>query len=258
MNNDTDTTHPHITRRASRVHLIQTWGADMSAVDAARVSVRADLPPAPLSLRGDQARLIYEPRAQATNPADRRLLHYLIEHGHTSTLEHAGATFHIEAPLFVARQIMRHRTLSFNEMSRRYTSDGLQVWTPGAGDLRAQHARRLQCSTGEPIEDTDRAEELAARVEAHHASTLALYEELIAAGVAREVARAVLPVATLTRCWLSGNLLNLIKMIRLRTDEHAQPETAAVARVMRDALAPYFPATLTAAGLIEGEGGGAL
>ena len=60
----------------------------------------------------------------------------------------------------------------------------------------------------------------------------------------------MLPVATLTRLWLSGNLLNLIKMIKLRTEEHAQPETAAVARAMLDALAPYFPSTLNAAGLI--------
>lgn len=242
-----------LTSNPSRVELLQVWGADMSPVDAARVSVSAEQPnptPAPLSLRGEQARLIYEPRAQATNPADRRLLNYLIEHGHTSTLEHAGATFSVEAPLFVARQIMRHRTLSFNEISRRYTSDGLKVWTPTADDLREQHARRLQCSTGQPIEDTAAAQNLAARIEAHHLRTLALYQDLIDAGVAREVARAVLPVATLTRVWLSGNLLNLIKMIKLRTEEHAQPETAAVARAMLDALAPYFPATLNAAGLI--------
>ena len=242
-----------LTSTPSRVELLQVWGADMSPVDAARVSVSAEQPnpaPAPLSLRGEQARLIYQPRAQATNPADRRLLDYLIAHGHTSTLEHAGATFSVEAPLFVARQIMRHRTLSFNEISRRYTSDGLKVWTPTAGDLREQHIARLQCSTGEPIEDTAAAQNLAARIEAHHLRTLDLYQDLIDAGVAREVARAVLPVATLTRLWLSGNLLNLIKMIKLRTEEHAQPETAAVARAMLDALAPYFPSTLNAAGLI--------
>lgn len=241
----------HLTSTPSRVALLQTWGADMIPVDAARVSVSAEAPeaaPAPLSLRPD-ARLIYEPRAQADNPADRRLLAYLLEHGHTSTLEHAGASFHVEAPLFVARQIMRHRTLSFNEISRRYTSEGLQVWAPTADALREQHARRLQCSTGAPIEDTAAAQRLAARIEAHHQQTLALYQDLIDAGVAREVARAVLPVATLTRFWLTGNLLNLIKMIKLRTDEHAQPETAAVARAMLNALRPYFAATLDAAGL---------
>jgi len=144
---------------------------------------------------------------------------------------------------------MRHRTLSFNEISRRYTSEGLMIWTPAPGNLRAQHPSARQCSTGEALRDEETAANLCARIEAHHAATLALYQDLITEGVAREVARAVLPVATLTSFWLSGNLLNLIKMIKLRTDAHAQPETAEVARAMRQALSPYFPATLTAAGL---------
>ena len=244
----------HLTPTASRVELLQTWGADMIPVDAARVSFNGgegDTPPhldhpAP---RAEGAPLLYTPRAQREDARDQRLLAYLIEHGHTSTLEHAGASFRITCPLFVARQIMRHRTLSFNEISRRYTSEGLMIWTPAPGDLRAQHPSARQCSTGEAIRDEETAANLCARIEAHHAATLALYQDLIAEGVAREVARAVLPVATLTSFWLSGNLLNLIKMIKLRTDAHAQPETAEVARAMRQALSPYFPSTLTAAGL---------
>lgn len=250
MNDYTD----HLTPTASRVELLQTWGADMIPVDAARVSFNGgegDTPPhldhpAP---RAEGAPLLYTPRAQREDARDQRLLAYLIEHGHTSTLEHAGASFRITCPLFVARQIMRHRTLSFNEISRRYTSEGLMIWTPAPGDLRAQHPSARQCSTGQAIRDEETAANLSARIEAHHAATLALYQDIIAEGVAREVARAVLPVATLTSFWLTGNLLNLIKMIKLRTDKHTQPETAEVARAMCQALNPYFPSTLTAAGL---------
>lgn len=252
---------------APRVVLVQTWGDDMSPVEAARVSTghlesleawreehyTADAPPSPVDLTAcTRAPLTPDEEARAD-----RLRRYLWQHRHTTPYEHAGATFALSVPLFVARQVMRHRTLSFNEISRRYTSEGLEIWTPAPEHMRPQHARALQCSR--PGEQIARAEELAAKMEAHAHASAALYEELIEAGLAREIARAVLPCSTFTRFFLSGNLLNLARFLRLRLDSHAQPEAQEVARDMLDALAPHFPKTCALifeeGSMSEGKGG---
>ena len=241
---------PH--SRAPRVALLRVWGDDLSAVEAARVStghhapeleeIARDLwrdtpPPSPVDLTANTPRQLSEAE---TARAD-KLRRYLWEHRHTSPFEHAGATFALSVPLYIARQIMRHRTLSYNEISRRYTAEGLEIWTPAPADMRPQHPRALQCSReGEQIE---RAEELARKVEAHMSASAELYEELLSAGLAREIARAVLPCATFTRFYVSGNLLNILKMITLRLDTHAQPEARAVAADMLDALSSHFPET---------------
>lgn len=226
---------------APRVALLKTWGDDLTAVEAARVSTGdfiEALTPSPVDLTA-QTR---PPSTPQQKNKDQRLLSYLWEHLHTSPFEHSGATFALCVPLFVARQIMRHRTLSYNEISRRYTSQGLEIWTPSISDMRPQHSRALQCSReGETIE---RAAELTARIREHHAKSAALYEELISAGLAREVARAVLPTATYTRFYVSGNLLNILKLIKLRATAHAQPEARAVALEMAEVLKAHFPLTL--------------
>lgn len=235
---------------APRVALLQVWGDDLTPVEAARVSVGTFTatttdtattpgtpPPSPVDLTA-QTRAPLTPDEEAR--AD-KLRGYLWKHRHTTPYEHAGATFALSVPLFIARQIMRHRTLSFNEVSRRYTSEGLEIWTPTPEHMRPQHTRALQCSReGEQVE---RAAELSAAMEAHAHASAALYEELLEAGLAREVARAVLPCSTFTRFYLSGNLLNLARFLRLRLDSHAQPEAQEVARDMLDALAPHFPKT---------------
>lgn len=232
------------TSSAPRVALINVWGDDLTAVEAARVSTGGlehidTAAPSPVDLTANTRRPPSTPQQAAK---DERLLRYLWTHAHTSPFEHAGATFAISAPLFVTRQMMRHRTLSYNEISRRYTSEGLEIWTPLISDMRPQHSRALQCSReGETIE---RASELSAKMRAHAHASAALYEELISAGLAREVARAVLPTATYTRFYVSGNLLNILKMIRLRATSHAQPEARAVALEMAEVLRARFPLTL--------------
>lgn len=237
-------TEPHeLTTTPARVALLKTWGDDLTAVEAARVSTNHD----EALISHELADLTASTRAPLSSEELARahkLLKYLWTHQHTSPFEHAGATFSIEAPIFTARQIMRHRTLSYNEISRRYTESGLKIWTPHPDHMRAQHSRRLQCSTDDTI---DRAEELADLIGAHATASARLYHQLISAGLAREVARAVLPCSTITRFYMSGNLLNLIKMIKLRMDSHAQPEAQAVAAQMLELLRPSFPFTLALA-----------
>jgi len=201
------------------VKLVDYYGCDRRPVLAARVSTLLD------DMEPDPER-------------DVRLARYLLEHGHTSPYEHCGATFIVEAPLYAARQIMRHRTFSYNEMSRRYTSDDVSFYAPQ--HLYQQHERRLQCSSHDTLEP---AQELALldSLEAHYQRSLELYHDMLEKGVSREQARLTLPVAQMTKFYMSGNLLNYIKFLKLRLDHHSQRETRLVAHAMYLHLSQCFP-----------------
>ena len=202
------------------VSLIEAMGDDLRAVHAARVSFLRD-----------------EVERDEPTERDRRLIRFLMREGHTSPFEHSVITFRVTCPLYVRAQIMRHRTFSYNEVSRRYTSEALEVMVPRV--LRRQSESNLQCSEGEL---TESGEQLA-RMRAHMESALALYHELIEGGVTREQARSILPQSMYTTFWMTGNLHNYIKFLRLRTDEHTQAETRAVAEGMREILSARFPLT---------------
>ena len=179
-------------------------------------------------------------KLQMTN-RDAMLIKYLAKHGHTSPFEHCAATLKITCPLFVRSQIMRHRTFSYNEVSRRYTSEDVQFWTPSA--LRAQHQKRLQCSTDEVVHESDHWLQC---WDQHHENCMTFYQLMLASGVAREQARAILPQSTYTHFWMSGNLNNWAKFLKQRLDSHSQPETRAVASAARDILMQHFPISLSA------------
>jgi len=172
---------------------------------------------------------------------DVSLIKYLARHGHTSPFEHCNATLKITCPLFVRSQIMRHRTFSYNEVSRRYTSERLQFWVPSA--LRGQHEKSLQCSSEEVVEESEHWLECWRK---HSENCQMFYELMIASGVAREQARAILPQSLYTHFWMSGNLNNWARFLRLRLDPHSQPETRAVAVAARDILMKHFPVSLGA------------
>ena len=158
------------------VELIDHMGDDKRAVDAARVSFMRDNTAADLVDK------------------DKRLIKFLVSHKHTSPFEHMVATVRITCPLFVRSQIMRHRTFSFNEVSRRYTSENIQYWRPS--HLRAQSTKNLQCSAGELAGELgDNAIRL---IDELVNSINTVYEVLIDLGVTREQARAVLPQSTYT------------------------------------------------------------
>ena len=172
---------------------------------------------------------------------DVRLIRYLADHHHTSPFEHIAATLQISCPLFVRSQIMRHRTFSYNEVSRRYTSDRIEFWMPD--ELREQHQTSLQCSTDEAVQESDHWLQC---WDQHHVNCAAFYELMLASGVAREQARAVLPQSLYTHFWMSGNLNNWAKFLKLRLDPHSQPETRAVAIAARYILMQHFPISLGA------------
>lgn len=170
---------------------------------------------------------------------DLKLIHYLSEHEHLTPFEYTHATFLVECPLFIRSQIHRHRTFSYNEISRRYTDEQIEFWRPTT--LRGQHKSSKQASDG-VIEDADAA----MTFEQDAIDALENYRYLLSKGVAREMARAVLPQSLLTRFYMGGNLRNWAHFIRLRKDEHAQYEVRVIAERIENELRALWPNSVEA------------
>ena len=174
---------------------------------------------------------------ERTSEQDRKLMQYLAEHEHLTPFEYQHATFMIECPLFIRSQIHRHRTFSFNEISRRYTSDDLGFWIPTA--WRKQAEKNKQASQGQLEEDE--YERLTAAYKVIMESSMSWYKDYLGAGVAREQARAILPQSLLTRFYMGGNLRNWAHFLKLRLDAHAQPEVQVIANRIHTCLEQLWP-----------------
>ncbi|HAF96093.1 MAG: FAD-dependent thymidylate synthase [Elusimicrobia bacterium GWC2_51_8] len=180
------------------VKLVDFMGGDQRAVQSARVTFGS-------RTRGAQK--------------DKRLIEYLLAHGHHTPFEHCVFQFHIKCPIFVARQWMRHRMASYNEVSARYTEVTEEFYIPPA--FRAQDRINRQGSTASPA--LDQSKMLAVYEDSVKASYRA-YKELIKAGAAREMARMALPVSQYTQFYWSVNARSLLNFLSLRMDAHAQSE----------------------------------
>lgn len=209
-----------------RVQLIQHWGTDATVVRSARVSFGKDSDSDYLSDR------------------DKKLVDYLVRNKHTSTLEHCGATFKFVVPLFVRSQHHRHRTWSYNEISRRYTDVNIQFYDPSL--FRTQHKSNRQASNAEGLRNPilSCGSDCDEMVSLHHQMSLDLYEKMIKAGVCREQARGVLPQNMYTEYYGSCNLSNLLKFIDLRIHSGAQHEIQLVAEACLDIARRLFPVTV--------------
>ena len=173
---------------------------------------------------------------------DIKLIYYLARHNHLTPFEYQHATLMIECPLFIRSQIHRHRTFSFNEISRRYTSEEIGFWIPTV--WRKQATSNKQASDGQFAYDDSKE-----MVEAYKRNCAVIegnYETMIEIGVAREQARAILPQSLLTRFYMGGNLRNWAHFLELREDSHAQPEVQIVAHKVHDILYDIWPASLGA------------
>jgi thymidylate synthase (FAD) len=161
---------------------------------------------------------------------DIKLMNFLGDHNHLTPFEHQSATFLVECPIFVAREWMRHRTQSFNEISRRYTADDTNVfWIPD--EWRKQSVSNRQSSHGVVKDDQLNREY---KLLCQHA--LFAYEEMIERGVAREQARAVLPVGSVTKFYVTANLRNWAHWYKLRIAPDAQYEIRVYAERVGKAL----------------------
>ena len=207
------------------VQLINMMGTDRTAINSARVSFNKDE-----FLGFDDEPL---------DEKDEKLLSFLIRSGHTSVHEHSVLTFRITCPLYISKQIMRHRTFSYNEISRRYTSEKIEFFTPP--HFRKQSKKNLQCSLDEGVDNQLKALDV---YETAIKQVREAYNQLLAMGVCREQARGILPNCTYTSFYMTGNLNNWIKFLKLRLDEHAQKEVQMVAEEIKNVIQEYFPLTM--------------
>lgn len=205
------------------VRLVDHMGNDLSVVRSARVSHNAEW------------------RAGNDTGSDRRLINYLWKNRHSTPFESVTFTFEVKAPIFVFRQWHRHRTFSYNEVSARYTELPEEVYMP---DFRLQSTKNKQGSEGE-VNDAYAAALKTAFADTYKVAFSA-YKMALAAGASREIARCVLPVATYSHMFCTVNLLNLLKFLTLRCDNHAQYEIRVYADAMRELIRPIVPACVEA------------
>lgn len=206
------------------VALVDTMGTDRTPAQCARTSFR----------NANQER---------TEEQDAKLTNYLVRNHHTTPLEFVQARFYIKAPIFVARQIMRHRTASINEVSYRYVEAKPEFYIPALDKLTKRPANTKQGRSDDVVD-----EPAATRLELQKAYTAAFqgYENLLQDGLAPEVARIVLPLGTYTEWYWQNDMNNILKFLSLRLDDHAQYETRVYAQAIHDLLQPLYPNILDA------------
>lgn len=184
------------------VRLVDYLGGDARIVQAARVSYGA---------------------GTKTVREDRALIHYLMRNEHTSPFEQVILTFHCKMPIFVARQWVRHRTARLNEISGRYSVMRDEFYLPEPEQVRLQSQVNKQARSEEPV-PPDVAAEVIVRLAEDQKALYRRYEEILAQGVARELARINLPLSLYTEWYWQIDLHNLFHFLRLRLDDHAQYE----------------------------------
>jgi thymidylate synthase (FAD) len=195
------------------------------------------------------ARVSFDQRSESLTKKDHKLLEYLLQHRHTSVFEHNVLTFSFKVPLFVARQHMRHRTWSFNEISRRYTSSNLEFYLPNCFRKQSKSNRQgsLPNSSDNPVLSTvygtfmDYNCKASEAIKKHAKNSLELYNSMLDNEICREQSRMVLPQNLYTHYWGTVNLNNFIKFIELRDHEGSQKEIQEVARACKTLVKQIWP-----------------
>jgi len=210
---------------------VDHMGKDLSVANAARVSFgkKSDLdwsdPWSPPKLKEKDAKLIQ----------------YLAKHKHISPFGHCFASFHIKAPVFVARQLVKHKFLRWNEVSRRYVDSEPEFYVPKS--WRGRSEDKKQGSTNEEVNPCDfyGFDSMAEAVNSFDGEQLKLYNDMLAAGVCPEQARMVLPQSMMTEWYWSGSLDAFADMCNLRCKPDTQAETRFVADAISEEMEELFP-----------------
>jgi thymidylate synthase (FAD) len=168
------------------------------------------------------------------------LIRYLLRHWHTTPFEMAVFKFHIKMPIFIARQHMRHRTASVNEMSARYSVVPCEHFEPD--EYRGQSSVNKQSSEGVLRLDP----ELVSQVAANKGGAFEIYQKMLDGGCSRELARCHLPQSTYTEFYWQMNLHNLMHYLHLRMEAGAQKEIRDYATAIYELVLPLAPLTMTA------------
>jgi thymidylate synthase (FAD) len=220
------------------VGLVDHMGDDAAIVSAARVSY------------GNGTKSVRE---------DRGLIRYLVRHKHTSPLEMCEVKLHLKLPIFVMRQLVRHRTSSLNEYSGRYSVLTDEMYVPNVANILPQSKMNKQGRDGTLSESDAKNAQLIIQNATSHShevykallneadgNSMGFSADFPEEGVARELARIVMPVAGYTELYWKQNLHNLFHMLKLREDSHAQWEIQEFARAIYALIKPLFPAACEA------------
>ena len=214
------------------VTYVDHMGDDLSVVNAARVS---------FGKKSD-----YMPRVHMGEPKvlqfkDDKLIKYLAKHNHKSPFNHTFTTFHVKAPIFVARQLVKHEYMPWNEISRRYVDVEPEFYKPD--EWRGRSADKKQGSEGQVKSNFG--------IEYYHEKAWQAYDQLLNEGVAPEQARMVLPQSMMTEWYWSGTLYAFAKMCGLRLKEDTQAETRIVAEMIEDVMMKLYPVSWEALRMYE-------
>jgi thymidylate synthase (FAD) len=212
--------------QSSHVQLLETMGSDVTVVNAARVSFAKEV--------------------EAMGPGDAKLIKYLADHDHTSPFFHPQVRFRLKMPIFVAREWFRH-TVGFarNEVSRRYVDSPPECWVPDeATGLRLRDPKAKQGSKQDAFYTGPLP--LSARILEVQGAACALYKDMLAEGVAPEIARGVLPQSMYTEFIETGSLAAYARLCGLRLDPSAQKEIRDYAEAVSSKLAKAFPVSWAA------------
>lgn len=210
------------------VRLVEYMGGDRAVVQAARVSYALGL---------------------KTPTEDKKLIKYLLNHKHTTPFEQAQFKFHVKAPVFVARQWFRHRIASYNEMSQRYTEIKDEFYIPS--EWRKQSKKNKQ---GSEVSDDLCSTTMSVQLREDCAEAHRNYRWYLDQGVAKELARLILPINIYTEFYVSLNAHALMHFFRLRSEDHAQWEVRQYSDTMFDIFRVIMPWTAEAfLGTIDSE-----
>ena len=190
------------------------------------------------------ARVSFARRKDELDDSDEGLIRFLMRDRHGTPFEHNSFRFHIRCPIFVAREWMRHRVGSFNEFSMRYAKATDDFYVPAPEDVRTQ-VGKPGAYTFEPVE-AELAEQTREELRAVYDAAFETYERLVEQGVARELARCVMPVGAYTEFYWTVNARSLMNFLSLRNSETAQREIRRYAEACERFLEEKMPVTYAA------------
>ena len=214
------------------VTYVNHMGDDLSVVNAARVS---------FGKKSDYMMRVHNGEAKVLQHKDSKLIRYLAKHKHKSPFNHTFTTFHVKAPVFVARQLVKHEYMPWNEISRRYVDSEPEFYVPDV--WRGRSADKKQGSEGEVKSN--------ANVFYYNTKALMIYNQQIDEGVSPEQARMHLPQSMMTEWYWSGTLYAFAKMCGLRLKEDTQAETRIVAEKIEDVMSELYPVSWEALRMYE-------
>lgn len=215
--------------------LLHSVGSDLTVANAARVSFHKES-----EWEAVLGKERFEKNSHKLSDKDAKLINYLAKHKHHSPFNHAFLSFRVKAPIFVARQLVKHKFMPWNEVSRRYVDEEPEFYFPEGWRVRAENVKQGSGDISEQSGFVNDAVEYATN------EALLLYRDMLSQSIAPEQARMVLPQNTMTEWWWSGTLGAWGDMLKLRLDPHTQYESRIVAQKIRDQIEPLFPVSLKA------------